>query len=644
MRTLRRACAGLVIAASGVLGAVSSGAQGPATKPACDRECLQSLVDRYLKALVAHDPALVPLAPAVKITENGQNLGLQHGLWKTASADSTYRLYFADPSAGQVGFIGQLKENDVPVQIALRLKVADRMITEAETIVSRTTSFAKPENFVSPLPVLVADVPLQDRVSREQMIRIANSYFTGLDTDHSGRNVPFDPDCQRREDGNVSARSSDPKATSMQKMGCKAQFDTGFSVIVTKVRDRRYPIVDVQRGLVYSEVFFDHSGTVASFKIDGKEVAVGADYRRPKTFEIGELFKISKGKIRQIEAVLLDVPYGMKSGWGATPVTATATSSTSTPAPADCGHDCLLGFVDKYVAALVNHHPTPGLFSANARFTENAQPLKLGEALWRTVSDAPRGYQLVIADPTTGEAGFYMLMKENGNPIWLSGRLKVVHQKISQLETVVIRKGVSFGNFDRTAPSPLWNEVLTPAQRRPRAQLISIANKYFDALDHHLADSVPFADQCFRIENGVQTAGPPVPPAAALAMGGAAPAPRAAGASLGTGGKALPDVGHIGCRGNINSNMWSYITQIQPRRCDVVDEERGVVQCVVMFHQDGEVPSTLVPGYGEFKYSGATRRPFDTVIPEMFKVVDGKIVEIEATMASVPFGSHSGWE
>jgi hypothetical protein len=51
-----------------------------------------------------------------------------------------------------------------------------------------------------------------------------------------------------------------------------------------------------------------------------------------------------------------------------------------------------------------------------------------------------------------------------------------------------------------------------------------------------------------------------------------------------------------------------------------------------------------VPGYGEFKYSGATRRPFDTVIPEAFKVVDGKIVEIEATMASIPFGSHSGWE
>ena len=326
------------------------------------------------------------------------------------------------------------------------------------------------------------------------------------------------------------------------------------------------------------------------------------------------------------------------------PQSATQATSSAAPAPAACGHDCLLGFVDKYVAALVHHNPSPDLFSADARFTENAQPLKLGEGLWQTASDAPQGYKLVIADPSSGEAGFYMLMQENGNPVWLSGRVKVANQKISQLETVVIRKGVSFGKFDRTAASPLWNEVLTGTQRRPRAQLISIANEYFDALDHHLADSVPFDDQCFRVENGMQTAGPPVTPAAELAMGGSAPAPRPAGASLGASAKAMPDLGHIGCRGNINSNMWSYITQIQPRRCDVVDEDRGVVQCVVMFHQDGEVPSTVVPGYGEVKYSGATRRPFDTVIPEVFKVVDGKIVEIEATMASIPFGSHSGWE
>jgi hypothetical protein len=398
----------------------------------------------------------------------------------------------------------------------------------------------------------------------------------------------------------------------------------------------------VERGLVYAEVFFDHNGTVASFRMDGKDVAVTADFRRPKSFQIGELFKIEKGQIRQIEAVLLDVPYGMNSGWGKS-----RTPGTGVPpaGQADCGHDCLVGFVAKYLAALLRHDPGQGLFAADARFTENAQPLRLGAALWQTASAAPPGYKLVIADPQSGNVGFYILMQENGNPIWLSGRLQVRAQKISELETAIVRKGVSFGKFDRTAISPLWNQILQPGERRPREQLIAIANQYFDALDHHLVDSVPFDDDCFRVENGVQTAGPPVTPAAALAMGGSvAPAPVPGARPAGPNGHPLPDVGHSGCRGNINSNMWQYITQIQPRRCEAVDVERGEVQCIVLFHQDGEVLGTNVPGYGYMKYSGATRRPFDTLIPEVFKVKNGKIIEIEATMPSLPFGSTTGWK
>jgi hypothetical protein len=281
----------------------------------CNRTCLQGVADRYLAAVVAHDPGKAPLAAKVRITENGQLLGTEHGLWKTAAANSKFRLYFVDVQQGAVGFIGQMMENDSPVPVALRLKVANGQITEAETIVARNTAFAKADGFAAPKPVLLTEAKAADRSTREDLIRIADSYFTGLDTDHSGMNVPFDPSCQRREDGVVTANSSDALATAMQKLGCKAQFDTGFSVIVTHVRDRRYPLVDVEHGLVYAEVFFDHTGTVASFKMDGKEVAVPADFRRPKTFQIGELFKIEKGRIRQIEAVLLDVPYGMKSGW-----------------------------------------------------------------------------------------------------------------------------------------------------------------------------------------------------------------------------------------------------------------------------------------------------------------------------------------
>jgi hypothetical protein len=304
-----------------------------------------------------------------------------------------------------------------------------------------------------------------------------------------------------------------------------------------------------------------------------------------------------------------------QSGQEATP------AAQAAPAPT-CSRDCLLGVVDKYVDALVKKDPKQAPFADNARFTENAQVLKLGDGLWNTASEGPQGYKLVVADPSTAQAGFYILMKENGNPIWLSGRLKVDSQKITELETVVIRKGVGFGNFDLAAPVPVWSEVLQPAQRRPRTEMVEIANKYLEAIEKNLPDYVPFDDSCNRIENGTQTTN---------------------NKSLHFGGDG-PNVGALGCRENINSMMWRYITRISPRRFLMVDEDRGIVMGVFMFHQDGSIPSTNVPGFGEYKYSAQTLKPFTTVIPEMFKIRDGKIVQIEATMASIPYGAKSRWE
>lgn len=286
--------------------------------PACDRKCLEGFVDRFLEALVAHDHSRVPFAPGAKYTENGQRLSLQQGLWKTASRDSTYRLYFADPANGQVGFIGVLEENGAPVIVSLRLKVAAALIAEAETIAARVQpgDTARVESFKAPLPVLVGALARDARVPRDVLVAAADAYFTGLDTEDRGDNVPFAGRCQRRENGVVTASSRERDASPMARLGCKEQLDMGFSAFVTNVRERRYPIVDEERGLVYAIAFFDHAGNVESYtRPDGTVVPVSAELSRPLTFMIGELFRIEKGLIRHIEAVRLEVPYGMPSGW-----------------------------------------------------------------------------------------------------------------------------------------------------------------------------------------------------------------------------------------------------------------------------------------------------------------------------------------
>jgi len=69
----------------------------------CDRECLRGAMTQYLAALVAHKPATLAVAPAMKFTENGVEMKLGEGLWKTASRLTPYRLDFLDVPQGVAG-------------------------------------------------------------------------------------------------------------------------------------------------------------------------------------------------------------------------------------------------------------------------------------------------------------------------------------------------------------------------------------------------------------------------------------------------------------------------------------------------------------------------------------------------------------
>lgn len=296
-------------------GAMACWLNGAAAAGSCDRACLNGFVDQYLAALVAHDPSRLPLAKTVKFTENGQALKLGDGMWGVANAIRNYKLYFADPTTGQAGFFGVVEENGHPQILALRLKIETQRIGEIETIVIRTTpgAWAKPEALADK-PVFSEILAPAERRSREGLVAITNSYFEGLEQ-ATGKLTPFDPNCTRIENGVISANN--PAGNPMQKMTCGEQFDTGFSKFITHVRERRFPIVDEERGLVYAIIFFDHAGKVKTVKMtNGTTMTVPPPYDTPYTFLIGELFKIKNGKIHQIEAVVLPVPYGMPSGWG----------------------------------------------------------------------------------------------------------------------------------------------------------------------------------------------------------------------------------------------------------------------------------------------------------------------------------------
>ena len=288
----------------------------------CDRACLEKYLDSFLDALTARDFRSLPLARNLRSTENGQALRFGDGIWRTASARGKYKLYVTDEVAGQVGFIGTIIENGTPVLIALRLKVDEQLISEIEMIVTRPNyrpggseagAGKRMEEAGRPRPQLLQTVPAAERMSREDLTRVANSYFTGLANNTVRYAAPFWDTCERWENGNIT--TGRPRKTGgfdVLALGCREQQESGFFAFVTDIRNRRYPIVDRERGLVLSWVFFDHSGAVPELRLsNGQTMPSGVT--APLTYQIAELFQIRQGKIDQIEAVCLTVPYGMRS-------------------------------------------------------------------------------------------------------------------------------------------------------------------------------------------------------------------------------------------------------------------------------------------------------------------------------------------
>lgn len=303
-----------------------------AQRRSCDRACLEGFVDQYLDAMLAHNPKLVPLAKNVKFTENGQRLEIPDALWNSIVGKGSYRLFVDDPQAGEVGFIGTVREEarnpgeGTPAAFALRLKIEDRRITEAETIVVRNERAAQNiEKLGKPNAVFLESAPPAERMSREDLIQTANLYFSGMEKNDGKGNYPFTDDCERIENGSQTTNAPTPvgqqrpdpatAANYSAQWGCKEQFQSGLLHFVWRIRDRRFVAVDPERGVVFSFAFFDHAlGKQRTFQTpSGRTVTAGPT--QPWTWELAELFKIERGKIRRIEAILDRAPYGMNSGW-----------------------------------------------------------------------------------------------------------------------------------------------------------------------------------------------------------------------------------------------------------------------------------------------------------------------------------------
>src|SRR3954468_12370106 len=145
----------------------------------CNRTCLEGLVNRYLDAVVAHDPGRLPLAADVKYTENEQLLDVGDGFWKTATARGNYNHYFADPVTGQAAWMGTMKEKAGALLMAVRLPAQVGRLVQIASASFRAggggpNNIAAMNTLGTPEALWLQPMPAAKRASSQQLIDIAN--------------------------------------------------------------------------------------------------------------------------------------------------------------------------------------------------------------------------------------------------------------------------------------------------------------------------------------------------------------------------------------------------------------------------------------------------------------------------------------
>jgi hypothetical protein len=277
--------------------------------------------------------------------------------------------------------------------------------------------------------------------------------------------------------------------------------------------------------------------------------------------------------------------------------TYTAALGTARAADTNCNRECLQSFIAKYLDAMRAHDPGLLPCSAELKFTEDSERMKLGEGLWKSVSGI-RPYRRDVLDVARGIAASKVVVEEAGSPVLLQLRLKVVNQQITEVETMTVRNQKEGGLFNPAAlqtSSQGMSFVPGRAQIASREEMVKIAEVYPAGLKigSFVTVDAPFSPEAYRIENGVVTAGS---------------------------GCKQPGCENIKTQVNIKHPGITY-------RVAAVDEDLGIVLMRLDF---GETSS-----YGP----GISR-----VLWEEFKIYSGMIHAVEAFMRYMPSGKGSGWD
>jgi hypothetical protein len=592
----------------------------------CDHQCLIGLVHDYVAALGHKDPSLAHFARNVRFTENDVEMPFGHeGLWATVTSVASHGLEAADPATGQAAWLGTAEEHGEPVYLAVRLRVHRGAIVEVETVVTRKTGLPLPFGDAA---TLVHDqafsqvLPPEQRRPRERLIAVADSYFNTVELNDGMVFAPFDPDCARTENGIVTTRAGAGSAGDIAP-GCEAQLRLGLYRINERVRERRYPLVDEERGVVIATGFFDHANAFDRYRTtDGKERRTLLEW--PNSITLIEAFRIRDGRIQRVEAIFTYVPYFMHSPWypRSRQVAGNGERFASTgAADTPCDRDCLTGIAERFMQALADRNPRAIPWGTQVRYAENSVPMMVGDGLWATARKLEPS-PLLVADPQAGAVVWYGVVDEHDAPAFAGVRLHVTAGCITEAQTTVSRKfnPGPFGDPAAFAAGAAHGTVLPESERASRGQLRTIAEGYLDTRQSNASlRFVGFDASCSERLNG-------------------APLVASSGHRL-----AVADRAHAvpGCEGELTSGVMPPVGRVRDRRIVAIDEERGLV--VATSFDDHPLHATAYTTADAKEHQTPVRYPSSRERLEILAIRKGRIARIESLSVFQPYRMPAAW-
>lgn len=644
--------------------------QGPVR--AQTRETLEAFAERYLGALVSNDPSRLPTTEHVVYSENDQLLALGEGAWATVTGVGTYRHVLADSEAGKVGLLGTVRENGVPAILDVCLTLDGERIARVESLFIRDALGARRlEAMGAPEDVWLTLVPEEERVSREMLVAAAHRYLAGMErNDGKGDYSFFHPECNRIEHGLQTTNVETPTAyghsddVEFSSLTAEEQWKTGFLGFVTEIRSRRVLVVDEERQAVLLAATLDHDGTIRSIELTtGKTFKIPPYFEVPRTLQVMEAFRVREGRLYRIEMTLTEVPFGTRPPLDpASPRPLPRASRVRGGAPASAAK-----VLARVLHAMRSHDVSELPLAAEVRYTENGQPLGVGEGLWRTLSsfagaDESSGACRVELHGDDGEqAGWAGLIEEQTVPGMLALRVRVIGGHLTEIEAVLVREEIMNERYG--AITPFQPRLLVPferarfglghleppqraagASRGRGTELLTVVEAYFDAVERDDSATVAFAPDCRRRENGWTTTLDPTAPA----LDPDAPNYRPFSLS---------------CAELIDSGYFSRLGKVRGRH-HVVDEDLGLVLSIVAYDMAGRVQSFEVKAVGQVRYPGlsmaetsepsedvlfGTRLDPNMIVPvteltaQLTTIRDGRITSIEAFTRGGPYGMTTGF-